>query len=617
MGFLPLAYDRPTPEHSAGTTHATRSSHPSPARLVRATNPAMLLRLPLELRRMVVEELRLPRLPLGTPRSLNADFIGSRSALLGLCLTSRHFYELAEPLLYETVALTEDKQFVHLLNALLAKRDRRLWIHSLACPMSIMSETDNLAALPVWNRLIAPRKDSDLDFPEQAALFFVELEVGHIIREDQWDTDEFGDGSSQFCDQLLAVVLCLTTNLEDILLQVPTDQEPHLDDYLPNLAHALCLGRRGHRSRVLKSLRSVRAQPTRFVECESYNSEIRPRNVVPGRFDPAFGIDPICLHAFEMQNIEAIEYCGDNGTWFKLLKPDHGPWTDDTLPLDLRGLRSLKSLKLYESRTTPSYLRHLLEQAHSLEAFHYTTRQQEWTQDYSNDRYAGYAFMPRDFFSINEALDPIKNTVKELTLGSVQRSWDNGDQEYRDLELIVVLDSFERLTHLSIDVRWLIPISLDMDEEVAIVPLCKRLPRSIKDIKLTETWTRRDLRALSSSSRLEKRAMAWVQAALWTLLVVDDEAGGKEMKLSHLRKVTLAAVPTFHSFGAGAVGSDEEDDDGDFDCAPLKTDQGIEEMKSAFAMHGVGFHVEWMCDHLFFSPSGEDSESDEDPDEFG
>lgn len=224
--------------------------------------------------------------------------------------------------------------------------------------------------------------------------------------------------------------------------------------------------------------------------------------------------------------------------------------------------------------------------------------------------------MPRDFFSINEALEPIKDTVKELTLGNVQRSWDNGDQEYRDLELIVVLDSFERLTRLSIDVRWLIPISLDMDEEVALVPLCKRLPQSIEEIRLTETWTRRDLRALSSSSRLEKRAMAWVQSALWTLLVVDDEAGGKEMKLHHLKKVTLAAVPTFHSFGAQGLESDDEEDDGDFDCAPLKTDQGIEEMKSAFAIHGIEFNVEWICDHLFFSPSAGDSEDDDESYEY-
>lgn len=568
---------------------------------------------------MVVEELRLPRLPVGTPRSLNADFVDSRSALASLCLTSRRFYGLAEPLLYESIALTEDKQFVCLLHALLVKRDRRSWIRSLACPMSIMSETDNLQALPLWNRLIAPCKETDLDQRESLALLFTELEVGRILEEDRWDDDEFGDVQVQFCDQLLAVILCLTTHLEDILLQIPTDQEPHLNDYLLNLDHTLSIARSYHPSGVLKSLRSVRAQPTRLVECESHNSgfrEIRPRNVVPGRYDPAFGIDPLCLHAFEMQNVEAVEYCGDNGVWFKLLKPDHGPWTDENLPLDLRGFRSLKSLKLYESRTTPSYLRHLLEQAHSLETFHYTTRQQEWRQDYSDSRYARYAFMPRDFFSLNEALEPIKDTIKELTLGSVKRSWDNGDQEYRDLELIVVLDSFERLTRLSIDVRWLIPISLDMDEEVAIVPLCKRLPQSIEEIRLAETWTRRDLRALSSSSRLEKRAMAWVQAALWTLLGVEDEAGTKVRKISRLRKVTLAAVPTFHSFGALGLGSDDEDDDGDFDCAPLKTDQGIEEMKCAFAMHGVEFNVEWICDHLFFSPSPGDSEDDDESYEF-
>lgn len=133
---------------------------------------------------MVVEELRLPRLPVGTPRSLNVDFIDSRSALLRLCLTSRLFYGLAEPLLYESIALTEDTQFVHLFHALLVKRARRSWIRSLACPMSIISETDNLQALPIWNRLIAPWKAAGLDQREKSALLFSELEVGRIIEED-------------------------------------------------------------------------------------------------------------------------------------------------------------------------------------------------------------------------------------------------------------------------------------------------------------------------------------------------------------------------------------------------------------------------------------------------
>lgn len=51
--------------------------------------------------------------------------------------------------------------------------------------------------------------------------------------------------------------------------------------------------------------------------------------------------------------------------------------------------------------------------------------------------------------------------LKELALGSVQRPWAQSDEEYRDIELIIVLDAFERLTHLSIDIRWLIPVDLD------------------------------------------------------------------------------------------------------------------------------------------------------------
>lgn len=569
---------------------------------------------------MVVEELRLPRLPVGTPRSLNPNFTETRSAVLSLCLTSRHLHELAEPLLYESIALTRDEQFVPLLNALLANRDRRSWIRSIATPMCIMEETDVYAALPLWNRLIAPRKGVELDQRENRALQLAGLELDHILEHDRWFNDQGSEESGcglredewAFCDQLIAVILCLTTGLEEILVQIPTDRQGV--GGFEYLEQALRLGVNAQETGVLQSLRFVRIQPTRTIEepMPDQSCPVRtfvPQNVEPG-FDPGFGIDPLRLRTFELQNVEEVEYCGDNGMWFRLLKADQGPWTDDTLPWDLKRFRSLKSLKLHESRTPPSYLRHLLEEAHSLETFHYTTRQQEWRQHYWNPLYADYAFMPRDFFSINEALWPVRKTVKELALGSVQRSWDDGDEEYRDLELIVVLDAFERLTHLSIDIRWLIPITLDLEEKVALVPLCKRLPQSIEEIKLTETWTKSDLRALSRTPRLEKQAMDWVQAALWTLLVEDDEGDGKGMKLVNLRRVTLTAMPVIHAYSTWGLDSDDGDEAANSQYVPLKTDDGIEQMKGLFASRGVEFSIEWISDHSSFSSFAGESESD-------
>lgn len=564
---------------------------------------------------MVVEELRLPRLPVGTPRSLNPEFIEGRSALLSLCLTSRHLHELAEPLLYEGIALTRDEQFVRLLNSLLANRDRRSWIRSIACPMCIMDETDFYAALPLWNRLIAPRKGMELDQREKRALQLADLELDHILEDDRWIGDRGSEESGcglrerdwQFCDKLLAIILCLTTRLEDILVQIPTDEQGLAG--LENLEQTFRLGVDSRATGVLQSLRSVRVQPTRTIERPDSVRRIEPQNVEPG-YDPGFGVDPLRLHTFELQNVEEVEYCGDNGMWFRLLKADRGPWTDETLPLDLKRFRSLKSLKLHESRTTPSFLRYLLDEAHSLETFQYTTRQQEWRQNYWCPQYLDYAFMPSDFFSINEALWPIRNTVKDLALGSVQRPWADGDEEYRNVELIVVLGSFEKLTHLSIDIRWLIPIMLDLEEEVAIVPLYWRLPHSIKEVKLTETWTKSDLRAMFRNPELEMQAMAWVRTALWTLLGDDGKGGGKGMKLAHLRKVTLTAVPAFHTYGALRQDPGEKEHGDDFQSAPLKTEDGIEQMKSVFARRGVEFTVKWMSYHSSFSQLSEESDSD-------
>lgn len=555
---------------------------------------------------MVIEELRLPRLPIGTPRSLNPEFIEGRSALLNLCLTSRYFHELAEPLLYESIALTRDKQFVYLLNSLLANRDRRSWIRSIACTMCIMEETDFHTALPLWNRLIAPRQGMELDRREKRALEQADLWLYHISEDDGWIDDQSWE-DCEFCDNLLAIILCLTTRLEDILVQIPTDEQRIMG--LHNLGQTLSLGRNSRIHGVLQSLRSVRVQPTRTIERSDSVRRIEPHDVEPG-YDAGFGVDPLRLFTFELENVEEVEFCGDNGMWFKLLKADRGPWTDENLPLDLGRFRSLKSLKLHESRTTPSYLRYLLDEAHSLETFQYTTRQQEWRQNYWSPRYLEYAFMPSDFFSINEALWPIRNTVKELALGSVQRPWADGDEEYRNVELIVILDAFEKLTHLSIDIRWLIPIMLDLEEEVAIVPLHMRLPQSIEEIQLTETWTKSDLRAMFRNPGLEVQAMAWVQSALWTLLGDDGKGDEKGMKLAHLRKVTLTAVPAFHTYGALGQGPAEEERGDVFQSASLKTDDGIEQMKSVFARRGVEFTVKWMSYHSSFSQLNDESDSD-------
>lgn len=265
-----------------------------------------------------------------------------------------------------------------------------------------MRETDPYRALLPWNQLIAPRKGMELDQREKRALQVAGLKLDHILEHDRWINDQGSEESGcglredgwAFCDKLVAIILCVTTRLEDILLQIPTDKESL--GGLDNLAHALYLGTYAPETGVLQSLRSVRAQPTRLkFEYAAYGCPwaIEPQNVEPGR-DPGFGIDPLRLDTFEIQNVQEMEYCGDNGVWFRLLQADRRPWTDDNLPLDLKRFRSLKSLKLYESRTIPSYLRYLLEEAHSLETFHYTTRQQEWRQEYWYPEYAEYAFMP-------------------------------------------------------------------------------------------------------------------------------------------------------------------------------------------------------------------------------
>ncbi|POS77131.1 hypothetical protein DHEL01_v204469 [Diaporthe helianthi] len=80
------------------------------------------------------------RLPTGTgsiSQPLPTDIQISRKALLALCLTSKECYNLALPLLYKHIIITDRAQMASLLVTITFQKDRRAWTRRLAVIQSL------------------------------------------------------------------------------------------------------------------------------------------------------------------------------------------------------------------------------------------------------------------------------------------------------------------------------------------------------------------------------------------------------------------------------------------------------------------------------------------------
>lgn len=575
----------------------------------------MLLFLPLSVQIQVLGALRLPLLPLGTPPHLNAEFTQRRWDLFNLCLTSRALHDISAPFLYETIALTSGVSVVHLFSTVLAKQDRRAWIRSIACPTGLTSGINKNLAITLWNKLVATQRGRLLDSRERAALKVAGLSMNHISTEERrlavagrQGAFTFRVNESDFCDQIFAAILCLTTRLEELLLQIPQFNGANTNG-LDSLHAALEQGTAASDTDFLTCLRSIKIQaPPPKLPCGRYTSSV----TVPRR-KQAYDSDPMRLPTFEIEAVQNVEFQGDDGLWFSLLRRGIGPWAGDSIPADLRSFRTLRSLKLYESKTSSEYLACLLGEAHSLETFHYTTRRQEWRRESPLDLEES-SFVPAHVATIGEALWHIRKTVHELRLGSVEREEDQGPEEYDGLEVIHNLSSFEMLTRLVIDIRWLVRIPADMlqvdldSAPMGMVPLRSCLPASLKELELNETWTNGDIHWFGTHDEVERRSMAYSQLALWSLLPSGPgHIWENSHRLPNLEMVILRAEEPFHYYPPrprsivispyrnAPDGLSMNDCSGPrFHATPLKTQEGIRAMTEFFRQEGIVFKIEWV-----------------------
>lgn len=376
--------------------------------------------IPEEVRLKVFESLVPDHLPIGTRSELSPDILGSRKALLSLCLTSKKCYGLALPFLYKYVIITDYVQVASLLVTLMFEKKRRAWIHRLAVlvefPLEYHEETISHNCDFMTNTIDRLKEidNQSLERDESRTLTGLRMilpELQDLIPavpeplpypDYIWYEDtrrrRYDEDLNYAHYDLLQTLFTLQINIKDILIVIM----PAFDD-------GFCSPRCG--SDIMDQFRLDRTQP---------HSENPLKNLLCIR-KQSHRIEHLSFHpaplAPEYLGSKDWEFHRDNGTWFFDDYMDGQGWSDLDSPLsDLTIFSHVTDLGLYKSWTHPAQLRVILSSCNSLKAFCYTTNATKWSITVeplpSTDEQEGIP-VP----TLQQALDEVRGTLKELRLG--------------------------------------------------------------------------------------------------------------------------------------------------------------------------------------------------------
>lgn len=405
-----------------------------------------LLDLPTEIVTNVFESLVPAPLPIGTGLPLSADIQASQKALINLRLTSKFCSEIALPLMYQNVIITNRMQMANLLVNLTTHQNRCAWIRSLAVPADLMFQEISVQGdRAMLTRLRRPLETSEIS--NQADV------LTKAIAGLKWDIYQLYDDMQSisqgriqpvfyewrihpFYYRLLRVILYLGSRIEDLLMTAPyPSQSRDLQSYRkvargdldemtsgqlpPPSSSQAAFGD------TFKSLRRIRTQP-----------DLRKR----------VGCEPVPL-TLEFLKCQQWEFLRDDGSWWSLLHPFRVGFANEPSRY-LEIFSHVTELKLHDSKTHPWWLRRCLAYAKHLKTFFYTTRATEWNHEFAN-----IALTPRERdATLQQALDEVSDTLTELRLGWVP--WGAELDEYEQEAVAphrVDVGSFPRLKRIEID----------------------------------------------------------------------------------------------------------------------------------------------------------------------
>ncbi|KAI0597747.1 hypothetical protein F4775DRAFT_558422 [Biscogniauxia sp. FL1348] len=406
--------------------------------------------LPNELLELIFQHLYLPPLILGSELP-DRTFVENRAALRSLCRTSRLFLDLTRPLLYEKVVLYIDeenltadrellagsKSLVLLIRTLTQRPGLRAYVKYVACPMLLHTSpwwhNDDRAELVSASWKYSKADFTGLSADDQIVFGLAGLDISHAAPPKSEDEE------SKIAEQLLAVLVCLASSLETLLLQTMERQKYKI--LHQTITRALKHERLRHR--ILPNLRTLQFQlPPRSVQTSEF-----------GRAQCATIYE--CPVLLTLPSVRRIEARHD-----ELSYADDFSWAGKIEELDL------------VSQTSADTYQRLCERAGSLRRL-------------SIDMFNFVALdMGGDETDLNAAIALLARTLQELR--AFTRYRDDYDDYLSPTARLTCLPRLERLEVLGVDRKALFRTEAELAER----GFADRLPPNLQVLDLYEDWRR-------------------------------------------------------------------------------------------------------------------------------
>lgn len=461
---------------------------------------------PTELLLMIFQHLvpePLPTKP--TPNLLDDEYIQQRNALLDLCLVSKRFSHIAQPLLHHNITITDGAQLVALFHTFWNSPDFRRYPRAFACPILLEDRDVVNSTADCWNATV-DKLSRDVSDPLIAHfLNTAYVELRHVEEEESIPEADGvvpmeldGEGNQeqdyslfrfkrQFLPQILvSTILGLLSRVEDVLLrQYPRDRQD-MGYCLQSL------------SKYTKDADTASETPTLPSSFLSTARSIRLQD-----HDAPLSLNGICpasVPFWEFGNVTKFEVHHDNwanSQLLELLSRQPATPRDATHKQKIvEGLRRLEELQFCQSASSPCHIYDLLSYCSNLRSFHLSFREYAYGRPENPDWHVR---------TIQETLLQATTKLETLHLDILSDTefYTTPMSTFEDVvEIVECLPRFQNLKYLTIDSTKLLGFTYDEDPSqfdwphptdfvplYQEVPLTAMLPSSLERLVLLNKLT--------------------------------------------------------------------------------------------------------------------------------
>lgn len=354
-----------------------------------------------------------------------------RTTLSNVSLTCRRLYDIATPLLYRHLAITNSIDAVYLFCALVANENLRCYPRSFTSLLCLGEGDECMRTRKLWvQKFVVEVNAARLDVEAQRVFARSGIACGCMA-------DFFYADPETLPQQLVAVILLLCKGLEDVMIQAPHSGESmwseHKDlsfirDALVGNAYPMESQVRDYQvpateMDVLPSLKTWRIQ----IDPDALDLEVD--------WDSPYALSPIFIPQLIQQpppRLTKIEIYGDEGDYL----PELSEGQSDHLSI----LKQVQTVNLFWFLAGPATVERLLKHCNSLAHLTWTFSQVKWA-DYDEES---------DEFTLDSALSPIRETLESLHVESSMTN-DNFAMPLDFFLSLTTLGKFQNLQRLKID----------------------------------------------------------------------------------------------------------------------------------------------------------------------